>query len=976
MTEPAHILIVDDDASIRRMLELLLTDAGYRVSTASSGEEALAYVDLVTPDLILLDLMLPGINGHAVAERIKSNRQRPFIPIILVTARSDSKTRVTGLDAGADDFLSKPLEFAELLARVRSLLRLQRSQRSLQAEQRKTELLLHLTRELGTTLDLDDLLTHFLEKLADAIGAVRASIILTLNEETVFYSSSRYQASINLADILNTGAAGWVLREKQPLVIADCENDERWISSTSFQATIRSIAAAPIIREGRVLGVITVVHHTPNHFREAHVDLLTSVAQQSAVTLENAELFRLTRSQKDLLERRTDELQRLNEISRHVSELMQPELLLRLVSHLVHHTFGYPQVSIMLREPDGLRVRAIAGVLDADAQLDRLVPPDRGITNWVAAQRVTLNVADVQVDARYYAPNAASDIVRSELAVPINAGREFYGVLDVASDKLHAFDANDERLLGTLASQIGVALENARLFANEKRRVQQLGQVNDLSVAITARMDQVQNLQVAANALAAIFGIPRTAIVVYDDQTERGVWVASGGDLQTPAPLVDQMLFPSERIPITITGPVLIADTANDSRLTRLAALLRTERLESVALTPLFAGGVAIGVLVLDVTGRVAQFGQAELTLLATVASLLGQVIANDRLYNEVEDERRTLNAVLDGAADPILLIDPQDHLLLSNRAAAQQLGIAEASGQSLASVIHQPELLDILRAESNGHGPYEVTINDQTTFSISVAPVQGGHNDPLGRVAVLQDISAIKELERREQERLRSALRRYVSPQVVEQMLAGGSDFGVPVDREVVVLFVDIRGYTALTEGISAQVLVEQVLNRYFTAMTEVLYRYEGTIDKFLGDGMIGVFGTPITHTDDLQRALLAAVDLQHAFNLLRREWHTRLHLDIGMGIGIGYGHAIVGNIGSIQRTDFTLIGDVVNTTSRLNGLAAAGQIIVSHQLVDALPFGWQPPFNLRALGPVALKGKQEPHLVYDLEYAERAHG
>ena len=355
--------------------------------------------------------------------------------------------------------------------------------------------------------------------------------------------------------------------------------------------------------------------------------------------------------------------------------------------------------------------------------------------------------------------------------------------------------------------------------------------------------------------------------------------------------------------------------------------------------------------------------------MLATIASLIGQVVDNARLYREVEDERRTLNAVLDGAADPILLIGPQDHLLLANRAAEQHFGIS-ASGQPLDALIHTSELLQALNGLTNGTGPREITMATGETFSISVAPVTSGENNLLGRVAVLQDISAIKELERGEQERLRAALRRYVSPQVVEQMLAGGSDFGAPVERNVVVLFTDLRGYTALTEGIEARVLVEQVLNRYFTAMTEVLYRYEGTIDKFLGDGLIGVFGTPIAHSDDLHRALCAAVDLQRAFNQLRRTWQAELGLEVGMGIGVGYGPAVVGNIGSTQRTDFTLIGDVVNTTSRLNGVAKAGEIIVSHQLVDALPNGWHTPNRLRDAGKVMLKGKQEPHQIYKIDY------
>src|SRR5439155_23597477 len=113
---------------------------------------------------------------------------------------SDQRSKVLSLDAGADDFLSKPVEFAELLARVRGMLRLQRSQRSLRAEQRKTELLLHLTRELGATLDLDQLLTHFLDRLATAIGAVRASILMIGSDGLRLYSSGRNRPTIALED--------------------------------------------------------------------------------------------------------------------------------------------------------------------------------------------------------------------------------------------------------------------------------------------------------------------------------------------------------------------------------------------------------------------------------------------------------------------------------------------------------------------------------------------------------------------------------------------------------------------------------------------------------------------------------------------------------------------------------------------------------------------------------------------------------
>lgn len=804
MSEAAHILVVDDDASIRRMLELLLNDTGYRVTTASSGEEALAYLDLVTPDLILMDLMLPGLNGQETTRRIKQLADRPFIPVILVTARGDQQSKVKGLDAGADDFLVKPLDFAELLARVRAMLRLQRSQRSLQAEQRKTELLLHLTRELGTTLDLDELLMHFLDRLADAVGAVRASIILPSDDQPLFYSNSRFTPRLPLETLLQRGVAGWVFRERQATVIADVLNDPRWLP-TNGQDEVRSVAAVPIMREGRVHGAITLVHHTPGYFNDQHVELLNSAAAQSAIALENAELFRLTSHQNQLLARRTEELQQINEVSRHLTELMRPDQLIRLVSHLIHHTFGYQTVSVLLCEGDELVLSAVVSDTIHAPPAPRRLALGEGIVGQSALQHTAINVPDVEQDARYV-PLHAGERVRSVLAVPIFAARTLFGVLDVRSEHAHAFGSNDVQLLTTLATQLGVALENARL-------------------------------------------------------------------------------------------------------------------------------------------------------------------------YQQIDTERSTLDAVLHGAADPILLISPDNRLLLANHAATARLEIGNGIGRSISSVITNPDVLAMLTAPLDEHradAPNELVLPGGDTFNVRIAPVRGARDEPIGRVAVLQDITAIKELERQRRERLRSVFQRYVSPQVVEQVLATGGDIGAPVERDVVVLFADLRGYTALTEGMEPHRLVNDVLNRYFDAMTEVLYRYEGTIDKFPGDGIIGVFGIPIAHADDLQRALAAAVDMQRAFYTLQQEWQREIHLNIGMGIGLSYGSAIVGNIGSAQRLDYTLIGDVVNTASRLNGIAEPGQIVVSYHLVDELTRQHATMWSLRPIGKVHLKGKAEPHLVYETVYSQ----
>lgn len=116
-----HLLIVDDQPNSRMLLGDLLEGIGYRVSEAESGNQALHMLETFQPDLILLDVMMPGLDGFEVCRRIKANEETRLIPVVLITAASDRKNRVRGIEAGADDFLSKPFDESELLARVRSL---------------------------------------------------------------------------------------------------------------------------------------------------------------------------------------------------------------------------------------------------------------------------------------------------------------------------------------------------------------------------------------------------------------------------------------------------------------------------------------------------------------------------------------------------------------------------------------------------------------------------------------------------------------------------------------------------------------------------------------------------------------------------------------------------------------------------------------------------------------------------------------
>ena len=154
-TEPARILIVDDHEDNVELLKARLESWGYRTDTAMDGPTALRLVEASPPDLILLDVMMPVMDGIEVARRVKGNPSLPFIPIIMQTALDATENKVEGLEAGADDYITKPIDFAELKARLTSMLRIKRLQEELEERERQlleaNERLRHMSQTDGLT---------------------------------------------------------------------------------------------------------------------------------------------------------------------------------------------------------------------------------------------------------------------------------------------------------------------------------------------------------------------------------------------------------------------------------------------------------------------------------------------------------------------------------------------------------------------------------------------------------------------------------------------------------------------------------------------------------------------------------------------------------------------------------------------------------------------------------------------------------
>jgi adenylate cyclase len=151
-------------------------------------------------------------------------------------------------------------------------------------------------------------------------------------------------------------------------------------------------------------------------------------------------------------------------------------------------------------------------------------------------------------------------------------------------------------------------------------------------------------------------------------------------------------------------------------------------------------------------------------------------------------------------------------------------------------------------------------------------------------------------------------------------------------------------------------------LLSEYFTEMVECVFRNDGTLDKFMGDAVMAQWGAPIASDEDADKAIRAAVEMMRALKKLNAKWRAEGRPQLQHGIGLNYGEAFAGNIGSERRLEFTVIGDIVNTASRLCAAAGAGEILITEEMRRALA---APP-RLAECDPIELKGKSQPVPVY----------
>ena len=368
-----------------------------------------------------------------------------------------------------------------------------------------------------------------------------------------------------------------------------------------------------------------------------------------------------------------------------------------------------------------------------------------------------------------------------------------------------------------------------------------------------------------------------------------------------------------------------------------------------------------------------------DLAFLSALAAQSALVVENARLFANVRhnlaaitEMKHLMEDVFSSIASAVITTDVQDKVTLFNRAAEHILGIP--ADQVIGTPYRQAlsllgeDLQSLLRVVKRDETPvlaYEVRPDlpkrGPVWLRMNLSPLKDSRNLTTGVTIVMDDLTEWQRLETKAR-RIRGTFERYVASAVVERLLSNPESVRLGgVRQEITSFYADIRGFTNFSEKTEPEFQIE-VLNKHLTLTAGAILAQEGMLDKFVGDGAMAIFNAPVPQADHTLRAVRAALLMQRAI----REHHTqvdereRLHF----GIGIAVGEAVVGNIGSAIVQNFTAIGDCVNFSSRLSGVAEPGQVLLSTRAYERV----KDRVEARFVGHVQVKGHSQPDPIYEL--------
>ena len=344
-----------------------------------------------------------------------------------------------------------------------------------------------------------------------------------------------------------------------------------------------------------------------------------------------------------------------------------------------------------------------------------------------------------------------------------------------------------------------------------------------------------------------------------------------------------------------------------------------------------------------------------------------GIALQNARLFDDIQKLQQYQKDMLQSLSDAVIATDEYGGITTINNAAKTILGLEHevAEKTPIWDVVNHASIKGwvekTIESGENQYFPDQALTpkesgdgkkKEERNVNITLNPLKDSKGHNYGSLVVLEDIS--------QEKRMKSTLYRYMTQEVADQIMAKQGDEFMKGDRhEVSILFSDIRGYTRLTEKMGAVEIVD-LLNEYFERMVEPIFKYRGTVDKFIGDAIMAVFGAPLYIEEHAQFSVRAALGMRESLVQFNKERAAQGKEAIRIGVGISSGEVITGNIGSSKRMDYTAIGDGVNLSARLESITKlyGCDLVISeftHKFVAD-------EIKSRELDVIRVKGKTQP--------------
>ena len=390
----------------------------------------------------------------------------------------------------------------------------------------------------------------------------------------------------------------------------------------------------------------------------------------------------------------------------------------------------------------------------------------------------------------------------------------------------------------------------------------------------------------------------------------------------------------------------------------------------NLLIVPLRANQNLLGYMILcnkETRKGVEDFNELDLDILTSLSNQAAVAMDNANLFKEITEAKQFNESILGSIATGVITLNVLGEVDSVNKAGEKILKLEQEAilnnhymflfekDQEIIDIITKAEEINKIVTEINI--PF-LTVSEDTIVNISAAPRIDVNGNLEGLVIAIEDISDVSKVK--------NTFKRYVSKQVVDNLLEDDTKLNLGgEEREVTILFTDIRGFTSMSENMKPEEVVT-TLNEYFSEMIDIVFKYNGTLDKIIGDELMVVFGAPLAAEDDTERALNTAVEMQNKIKELNNIRKKRKEKPVLVGAGINKGYVVSGNIGSRDMMDYTVIGDTVNLGSRLCSAAGPGEIIVSKEVTK----NQDKHFNFEELVPINVKGKKDKINIFKVNY------